>query len=521
MQTPNDKNQSLLTEGLYFINEIMILSDKWTKNSLPESPASVLSQKIPSPNVAQPGYGKERIKLYREAQYLMVAFVDEFFLHLLGNDKVKTVWLSHLLEYQQFYSRFAGQRVFENLDALLKKADPRTRGLAQLYLIVLTLGFKGKYRNQDDGGQLDHYRQALSDFIGDEYAYQPPERLFPAAYPQPATKPSSKNDQESWVLLLGETGAGKSTLLTNTQLDKKPWQRDAQKLLKKCEAWFFEPEKRIVLDISGECVLQPDEPPSSDEEGWHKILGSLRKHSKQIGGVVLTIPCSDLLSPQQNVDPLLTKKAEYLFNKLRQTQHKLCRRFPVYILVTQSEQLTGFTSFCTVFENHLQEIFGWSNSEPPDTLYKTTWPDIAFQEIYQRINELEKKVVLSGQYSIPVGFLLFPHQFRPVFNKLQIYLDCLFNKPYNKSFFLRGIYFCGDVVTHTITNPRETDDETGIKGVRQTHRKIVFLNHLFKSKIFPETDLARSFSRALCKPARIWWIIGFLLVLAIIVAMLY
>jgi len=94
------------------------------------------------------------------------------------------------LEAKLFNSQAAGQRIFENLEILLSQRDPITLELARLYLIVLALGFQGKYRQSDESGQLLSYRRQLYHFITQrdpnelyESLYQDPDkRLFPESY---------------------------------------------------------------------------------------------------------------------------------------------------------------------------------------------------------------------------------------------------------------------------------------------------------------------------------------------------
>lgn len=139
-------------------------------------------------DAAQRG-GEYGARLYREAQYLMVGWTDEFFLHILDWEG-REIWRNQLLETKLFNSQAAGQRIFENLDILLSQRDPVTLELARLYLIVLALGFQGQYRASDDNERLLDYRQKLFFFITQrdpatlhEHLYQDVDkRLFPEAY---------------------------------------------------------------------------------------------------------------------------------------------------------------------------------------------------------------------------------------------------------------------------------------------------------------------------------------------------
>lgn len=95
--------------------------------------------------------------VYREAQYVMASLADEIFLHLDWEEKKD--W--PLLEAHLFHSHAAGQQLFEKLDRLLQRKDPVYLDLAVIYFLALALGFQGKFRDTDDGGQLENYRRQL------------------------------------------------------------------------------------------------------------------------------------------------------------------------------------------------------------------------------------------------------------------------------------------------------------------------------------------------------------------------
>jgi type VI secretion system protein ImpK len=147
---------------------------------------------------------------YREAQYLMAAFADEVFIHLEWAGS--RMWTSHLLETALFHSHVAGELVFEKLDRLLADRDPGKRGLAALYLNVLSLGFRGKYYGSADVSALNDYRRQLFAFV-----FQHPSDLkldskvaFPDAYGQKlAREPKRKlTNPRLWIAVLCVVIAG-------------------------------------------------------------------------------------------------------------------------------------------------------------------------------------------------------------------------------------------------------------------------------------------------------------------------
>jgi type VI secretion system protein ImpK len=100
---------------------------------------------------------------YTDAQYLMCSIADEIFLNL--NWPGKRIWEENLLESKIFQSHTAGETFFSNLDDFLNYPDPIKIDLAILYLVVLGTGFKGKYKDIDDLGRLQAYKNQLFLFI--------------------------------------------------------------------------------------------------------------------------------------------------------------------------------------------------------------------------------------------------------------------------------------------------------------------------------------------------------------------
>ena len=344
--------------------------------------------------------------------------------------------------------------------------------------------------------------------------------------------------QIPWVMIMGETGTGKTTLLAHTQLNLPLGAPTPSK--QGCEAWLF--DKGIVFDVSSKYVLHTDDlgtadndtvifrdqpKPLSDEMGWRTLLRLCRHYRprRPMDGIILTISCQDLLDSQQNPDTLI-KKADYLYHKLWQAQKELGVRLPIYILITQSDKLTGFTSFCTVLPEQLRHnILGWSNPYTLETVYKPTLLDEAFQKIYREINDIQIELVTAVS-EIPDNdaFLLFPHQFRSVFKNLKCYLDHLFQPSvYHETFFLRGIYFCGDAKGGSLALDQyslDLSDNLAFEALleeKSQSKQLLFLHHLFRDKIFPETKIARPVSNILRRQQRKLWILQALMATMLIV----
>ena len=95
-----------------------------------------------------------------ELTYIMAAFADESFLCLLDWSG-KGYWRDNLMELRLFRSQIAGQEIFKRIDKVLVRADHGAEELCAVYLMVLALGFKGRYWNDPEA--IDIYRRELFD----------------------------------------------------------------------------------------------------------------------------------------------------------------------------------------------------------------------------------------------------------------------------------------------------------------------------------------------------------------------
>lgn len=293
--------------------------------------------------------------------------------------------------------------------------------------------------------------------------------------------------QIPWLLMVGEAASGKTTALDRSGCNLplgKPVE-EGPEVKEACNWWFF--EKGIVLDIAGDLVLREDGK-TYHERGWRLLLRLLQKHrpERPIDGIILTIPCTDLIGSNGQGGPDLNKaaeKADLLYRRLWHAQKVLGIRFPVYILVNKCDHIEGFQSFCREIPERLgNNIFGWSSPYGIDTGYSSEWVHEAFQSLNRELSRTQYEVFTEGtELRESDGLFLFPNNFQPLSAPLQVYLDRLFKQSvYHESFFFRGIYFCGD---------------SGIEQTKTAPIRPFFLKDLFEKKIFPEFGLARPATR--------------------------
>ncbi len=97
--------------------------------------------------------------LFQDAQYIMVVLADEIFLNLSWVGAKE--WRLSLLEGQIFQTQIAGELFFKKIDALFDTHDASRYEIGQLYLMALSLGFRGQYRDHDASNRVRWYQEQL------------------------------------------------------------------------------------------------------------------------------------------------------------------------------------------------------------------------------------------------------------------------------------------------------------------------------------------------------------------------
>lgn len=107
--------------------------------------------------------GEYGVLYYREAQYVMAALADEIFLQIDWTGR--NYWRNDLLETRLFDSYNAGDVVFQRLEKLLQTGDRVQAEIAVVYLMALTLGFRGRYAGGRHEARITEYRKQLYYYI--------------------------------------------------------------------------------------------------------------------------------------------------------------------------------------------------------------------------------------------------------------------------------------------------------------------------------------------------------------------
>lgn len=112
---------------------------------------------------ARRGSTRFDIENLADSRYLKAALADELLLHTVWPGQA--CWTEYLLESALFRSNIAGDRIFEQIEQVLRDREPSRRGLARLFLYALAMGYEGRYRGTQSEARLREYRAELFEFV--------------------------------------------------------------------------------------------------------------------------------------------------------------------------------------------------------------------------------------------------------------------------------------------------------------------------------------------------------------------
>lgn len=324
-----------------------------------------------------------------------------------------------------------------------------------------------------------------------------------------------------WFLVLGAAGSGKSTLLEHSGISLSLREGATNFGVSHGIQWRFF-DAGVILDVPGDFFLRAGHA-GSDERSFKTLLRNLVKHRPQrpIDGVVLAIPCSELVGPDAISAPVMEQRAAQIFDKLWMIEKWVGLSFPVYVIVTKCDMVPGFSSLARQLPSrYRREMFGWSNPYNVEAAFDPVWIDQGFEELAHELNRLQSEVFVEQQEIPDVdGIFLFSGKLHEMAKPLGLYLGQIFKtSAYRESLQFRGFYFIGDAPTEVIEiiepqralaaaasyssslEPSEslaiTGDVLGLTPASHTQAQPapIFVADLFENKIFPERGLARPVS---------------------------
>ncbi|MDR0640789.1 MAG: hypothetical protein LBF65_03640 [Holosporales bacterium] len=246
-----------------------------------------------------------------------------------------------------------------------------------------------------------------------------------------------------WYLMIGTEGSGKSSLLKGFSHEEI---YDDEEGDAACTWWFL--KSGVVLDIKGSVFL-PKISLNADERSWNIILNMLSRYrgAKPINGLILTIPADELYGKNKLPSEEIKKRALFIARKLNFAQNYLGMKLPIYVVVTKTDIVPGFQSFCSEIPvRNRGNMLGWSSPYSVNTIFSARMLDEAFASIENELNEIRMEIFAESSVTTTRdGVFVFPSELLTIKESLSCYIDTIFkSSSVEERFYFRGFYFTGD-----------------------------------------------------------------------------
>ncbi|MDR1561123.1 MAG: hypothetical protein LBS23_02080 [Holosporaceae bacterium] len=289
-------------------------------------------------------------------------------------------------------------------------------------------------------------------------------------------------------MMVGSESSGKSTLLENLNFEHLTADGSAVDSMWK----LF--KKGIIFEL-------PKIETGEDEDKFWSFLSELFvfiRPRRPLDGIIVTVPADILLSDMTNIET----HAREMFEKIFAFQREVNFRLPIYLIVTKTDLVPGFSEFAHLLSNDSkQQIFGWSCPYSINHAFSTEW----IREIFQTVDEGIKKGILHLSHEKKISAdleaaILFASQFRKIQAPLSKYLCEMFRSHSPEDgLILRGVYFVGkSKVVETVSSelvqlmaisPKLfVNIDTNL--AHSYNDRLYFAQDLFKDKIFKEHNIA-------------------------------
>jgi type VI secretion system protein ImpL len=306
-----------------------------------------------------------------------------------------------------------------------------------------------------------------------------------------------------WYIFIGAPGSGKTTALINSGLQFPLAEKFGQEAIRgiggtrNCDWWFT--DEAVLLDTAGRYTTQESNQ-EVDSAAWSGFLQLLKKYRprRPINGALVTVSVADLLqqSPAQR-----EAQATALRKRIQELHEQLNIRFPIYVLVTKSDLLAGFTEFFNEYGKE-ERAQVWGMTFPYSEKEVDAQPLVNFTTEFAALEgRLNARLVdrLQQERDVQKRALLytFPQQFVSIKDPLNEFLGQVFAPSrFQIQPLLRGVYFTsgtqeGNPIDRVMgALARSLKLERKLLQPLKPSGKSFFLNRLVKDVMFQEAGLA-------------------------------
>lgn len=312
--------------------------------------------------------------------------------------------------------------------------------------------------------------------------------------------------QLPWYAFIGAPGSGKTTALINAGLTFPLAEQFGKAAIRgiggtrNCDWWFT--NEAVLIDTAGRYTTQESNE-SVDKAEWQGFLGLLKKFRPRqpLNGVLLTVSVADLLqmTGQEREVHAATLKA-----RLQELRDGLGVQFPVYVLVTKADLLSGFTEyFLNYSREERSQVWGFTLPYTPDATEPIAVRESfgrEFDLLYKRLNDgMHQRLLDEPDLSRRALTYTLPQQLAGIRDVLSRLLGAVFSdSKFGEQPMLRGVYFTSgtqegtpfDRVLGAMQRTFRVDARVQAAGAAAGSGKSFFLQDLLQKVIFPEHFIA-------------------------------
>ncbi|MET0204952.1 MAG: type VI secretion system membrane subunit TssM, partial [Casimicrobiaceae bacterium] len=310
--------------------------------------------------------------------------------------------------------------------------------------------------------------------------------------------------QMPWYMIIGAPGSGKTTALVNSGIEfplAKEFGKAAIRGVggtRNCDWWFT--NDAVLLDTAGRYTTQESNE-AVDHAEWTGFLSLLRRFRPRapINGVLLTISIPDLLGTD---DLERERHAAIIRRRFAEIDEALKMRFPIYVLVTKTDLLSGFNEYYARLSND-ERAQVWGFTLP---LSASESGEESGQAFRAELALLQKRVedalpdALQGELDVQRRGLVyaFPQELAGLREVLVRFLDLLFApSKFTSRPFVRGVYFTSgtqegtpfDRVLSAIQRQFGVAASVQNASAAQGSGRSYFLRNLLQKVIFAESHV--------------------------------
>jgi type VI secretion system protein ImpL len=343
------------------------------------------------------------------------------------------------------------------------------------FQIALALLRKARFATQGDSGAATWWQKFNARLSG-RYLYQMP-----------------------WYLIIGAPGSGKTTALRNAGLHFPLSSQMGETAVRgvagtrDCDWWFT--DRAVLIDTAGRFTTQ-DSDQANDKATWAGFLKLLKasRPRQPLNGVLVTVSAADLLGRGS------TERSRYAHTvraRLQELYEQLGVRLPVYMLVTKSDLMAGFTEyFASLDKDQRAAPWGFTFGLEPKA-YEQALP-LEFDALVDRLNAgLIDRLQNESDPPRRTRLYGFPHQLVTLRTPLIELVQQVFApSPFEADPMLRGVYLVSGTQEGTPIDrvlgavARRYQLEQAVLPAQRASGRSFFLERLLGEVVFGEQGLA-------------------------------